>query len=334
MKCLALVVPKESGEEARQRLIQMDLLRRDLRIEEGDDVLFLPLSGEVSLGYPQKTHEFREAPSRPRSYRDLLVVPEDLRPLLPRSYDLLGDVLILRIPEELVAHEAAIGSALLEVHKGVETIAVDEGVVGPQRRRSLRVVAGRKSMETVHREYGLALSVDPSKVYFSPRMASERRRVASLVIPGEVVIDAFCGVGPFSLHIARHGAKVVYAIDSNPEAIGYLRENVRRNKADNVVVLEGDVMEVLPIGEVADRLVLDFPQGPLPYIPAAVSSLKEGGVLHYYEILEMIQLEDRLEELQEALPAHLALELLNRRVVRGYSATQAHYAFDLRISEA
>ncbi len=96
--------------------------------------------------------------------------------------------------------------------------------------------------------------------------------------------------------------------------------------------MEGDVAEILPTLERVDRIILDFPQNPLPYLEAAALALREGGVLHYYEILEMVQLEDRLEEIQGALPAQLAMELLNKRVVRGYSATQSHYAFDLRIS--
>ncbi len=332
MRSLALVVPKERAEEVRQTLIQMDLLRRDLRIEPGEDVLFFPVSEEVSLGYDVELHDFREVTLRPTNYRDLLLVPEELRHLLPRSFDVVGDVLILRIPEELAGLEKSIGTALLEVHKGIRTVAVDQGIVGRRRRRGLRIIAGRRSTRTVHREYGLVLALDPSKVYFSPRMAGERRRVASQVAPGEVIVDAFCGAGPFSLHVSKRGAKAVYAIDSNPDAIRFLRENVRRNRAENVVAVEGDVAEVLPTLERADRIILDFPRNPLPYLEAAALALKEGGVLHYYEILEMVQLEDRLEELREALPERLAMELLHKRVVRGYSATQAHYAFDLRVS--
>ena len=51
-------------------------------------------------------------------------------------------------------------------------------------------------------------------------LASERKRVAGLVKPGEIVVDMFAGVAPFSIMIARYAKpKIVYAIDKNKEAI-------------------------------------------------------------------------------------------------------------------
>lgn len=331
MKSPALVVPKEQGEEARKDLIRMGLLRRDLRIETGDDTLLLPVREEVSMGFPIAIHDFREAPRRPRGYRDLVKVPEEFQDLLPRSYDIIGDVIILKIAEELAGFDTAIGTALLGAHKGVRTVAVDEGIVGQQRRRSMRVIAGRGSTRTVHREYGLAIAVDPAEVYFSPRMAGERRRVALQVPRGEVVVDAFCGVGPFALHVALRGAKVVYAVDTNPRAVEFLRENIRMNRVEDVVPLQRDVNEALPELGPADRIILDFPQKPLPYFPLAASALKDGGILHYYEILEKALLDGRVADLERVLPHDLSLEVLEIREVRGYSPSQGHYAFDLRI---
>lgn len=324
-----MVVPREEGEEVRKRLIAMEALRSELRIGMKDGLLLFPVSREVSLGYPTEVHDFPRVTRRPRSYRELVEIPEELRPLLPRSYDVVGDVAILRLPEELAEYEGSIGSSFLRAYKAIKTVAVDEGIKGTFRQRRLRIIAGRESTGTIHREHGLVLAVDPAVVYFSPRMAGERWRVAQQVIPGEVVVDTFSGVGPFALRIAGQGARVVYAVDSNPKAIEFLQENVRRNRVDNVVVIPGDAAEVLPTLEPADRIILDFPRNPLPYLPAAVSALKEGGILHYYEILERVDLEERIGHLQETLPG---LEVLETREVRGYSTTQAHYVLDLRVS--
>ncbi len=314
-------------------MIDADLLRRDLRIRKVGGKLLLPVKEEVSMGYPVEVHDFWEVASRPRTYRELLQLPDDVQSLLPRAYDVVGDVVIIRLPDELVEYEGAIGDALLAAVRGARLVAVDQGVAGTMRQRNLRVIAGRGGTGTVHREYGLTIAVDPSKVHFSPRMASERRRVSSHVAHGETIVDAFCGVGPFALHMAGRGARLVYAVDSNVEAIEMLRENVRMNGLDNVVAVQGDAMEVLPTLEPADRLVLDYPWEPLPAFPAAVSVLKDGGVLHYYEILEMVDVGQRVENLQGLLPPRCSLELLGKRVVRGYSPTQAHYAFDLRLSK-
>jgi tRNA (guanine37-N1)-methyltransferase len=332
VRSLAVVVPKERAEEVRRRLQTMGVLRQDLRIREVEGRLLLPVIREVDIGYPSEVHEFEEIPRRPRSYKELVEAPEDLRPLLPRSFDIVGDVAIVRLAKELRPYEAAIGSAFLRAYRNVKTVAVDEGVKGALRQRRLRVVAGRKGTRTVHREHGLVLAVDPAVVYFSPRMAGERLRVAQQVQPGEVVVDAFCGVGPFALQMARRGARVVYAIDSNPRAIEFLRENMRLNKVENVVPIQGNADSVLPTLGPADRIVLDFPQDPIPHFPIAVESLKEEGIIHYYEILERAELEDRIEALRGALPPGLRLQVLEVREVRGYSPTQGHFALDLRIS--
>lgn len=331
MRSLALVVPREEGESVRRRLLALGVLRTDLGIQEEGGALLLPVTEPVALGYPVREAELRAKEVPPRGFRELVDLPEEMRSLLPRAFDVVGDVLLLRLPEELRPHREAIGEALLRTHPGIRTVALDRGVEGPFRRRRLEVAAGRPTTATVHREYGLEIAVDPARVHFSPRMATERRRVAAQVRPGEVAVDAFCGVGPFALHLARAGAARVYAVDANPEALAFLRENVRRNRAEAVSVLEGDAAEVLPTLEPADRVVLDFPRDPLPHLPAALAALKRGGLLHFYEILERARLGERREALQGAAPPGTRLEVLTVREVRGYSPSEAHYGFDLRV---
>lgn len=330
MDALVAVVPREEGEVARRRLEQSGVLRRDLAITERDGSLLIPITRKVS-GYRFDLVELKTRETRPRTYREVVRVPEEFRSLLPRSFDVIGHVILLRLAEELKPFETAIGEALLQVHPGARTVAVDAGVAGPFRRRTLRVIAGEEETRTLHREYGLALAMDPAEVHFSPRMASERRRVAGLIRGPEVVVDAFSGAGPFALHAARAGAGRVFAVDANPKAVAFLRENIRRNGTETVVPLEGPIEEVLPQLEPADRFILDYPWKPLPYVPLAVGALKGGGVLHYYEILDRTQREERVETLRSKIPAGSELYDEAVREVRGYSPTQAHFAFDLRI---
>lgn len=325
MRTLALVVPREEGESVRRRLRELGVLRTDRAIREEGGTLLIPIAEPVDLDYPAREVDLPERTGLPPDYREVADVPEELRPLLPRSFDVVGDVLILKLAEALLPHAEAVAEALRETHPGVATVARDRGVEGEWRTRSLEILAGRPSTRTVHREYGLELAVDPAAVHFSPRMATERRRVAHQVERGEVVVDAFCGVGPFALHAARAGARRVYAVDANPEAVAFLRENVRRNRAEAVEVRAGRVEDVLPTLDPADRVVLDFPYGPGPFVPAAREALRPGGVLHLYEILERAELEERLEALRGR-----GLEVLTLREVRGYSPSQVHYGFDLR----
>lgn len=334
MQSPAVVVPQEEAESVRRRLRKQGALREDLRVRASAGRVLFPVRESIP-GEPVEVHEFEETGTRPpRRYQDVVDLPEALRPLLPRAYDVIGDVVVIRLPEELGAHERAVGEALLALHRGARTVAVDGGVHGAWRQRNLRVVAGRSSTETVHREFGLILAVDPATVYFSPRLATERRRVAEQVAPGETVIDAFAGVGPFTLHVARAGAGQVLAVDANPEAVAHLRRNLTLNHLENVTVLEGDVAARLPPLAPADRLILDYPWDPRPFLPTAARALREGGMLHYYAILETAAFPRVAERLPRDLPPGLRGEVLQTRRVRGYSSTQAHYAVDLRISPA
>ncbi|MEE8198751.1 MAG: class I SAM-dependent methyltransferase family protein [Thermoplasmata archaeon] len=334
MPSYVAVVPKQEGEAARTRLKQAGVLRRDRKIAERDGELLIPVTRGEPLGYPVESVNLEVRASRPHSYRDLVHVPEEVRPLLPRAFDVVGHVVIVRLPQELRPHETAIGDAFLQMDRGAKTVAVDEGVRGSFRERALRVIGGREETRTLHHEFGLSLALDPAEVHFSPRMATERRRVAGLIRGAEVVVDAFSGVGPFALHAARAGARRVYAVDANPQAVAFLRENIRRNRADAVVPSEGSMEDVVSQFEPADRFILDYPWDPLPYLPLSLGTLKDGGVLHYYEILERTARDHRIATLQASAAPSRSLEVEGIREVRGYSPTQAHFAFDLRIGRA
>ena len=49
----------------------------------------------------------------------------------------------------------------------------------------------------------------------------------------ETVVDLFAGVGPFSVLIAKgKEAARVYALDLNPDAIEFLKKNIRLNRVE------------------------------------------------------------------------------------------------------
>ena len=80
-------------------------------------------------------------------------------------------------------------------------------------------------------------------VFFNPRLASERKRVTVQVQHGERVLIPCCGVGPFVVPVAAHGAEIV-AVEQNPEACRWLEENIRLNGVeDRVTIIEGDAFD-------------------------------------------------------------------------------------------
>src|SRR5207247_7047141 len=99
----------------------------------------------------------------------------------------------------------AIGDATRRWNPKIGVVLEDRGVKGEHGSREIDVIAGEPRTTTVHTEHGLHYRVDLSRAYFSPRLASERKRIADLIEAGETVADPFAGVGPYSLLTAKRG---------------------------------------------------------------------------------------------------------------------------------
>src|SRR5205823_2871507 len=141
---------------------------------------------------PRLSHEgrrFEEGFVAVRSYKDVIEVPASARRLLPSSFDVVGDIAIIKIPEELRARRMAIGDAIRRWNPKIGVVLEDRGVKGEHRIREIDVIAGEPRTTTVHTEHGLHYRVDLSRAYFSPRLASERKRIADLIEAGETVAD-------------------------------------------------------------------------------------------------------------------------------------------------
>ncbi|HEX2022897.1 MAG TPA: class I SAM-dependent methyltransferase family protein [Candidatus Thermoplasmatota archaeon] len=333
----ALRVPLSEGERVRRALLDEGALRLDLKVRRAGGELLLPLlDGEPRLGFPVAVAEFEEVEASPRGYQDLLAhLPEAAKALLPSSFDVIGDVLLVKVPDALRGHEAEIAGALLAATPRVRTVAHDEGVTGELRTRALRVLAGDPDTRTEHVEHGVRLRVDPAACYFSPRLATERRRVAGLVRDGERVVDLMAGVAPFALVIARHARPArVDAVDLNEAAVAFARENVRLNRAEGVVFpAQADARAFAREHEgVADRVVTNLPHTAHAFLEDALRVLKPEGAWHYHCIQAEDGLGRHLAELSSrAADCGRALRVTATRVVRAYSPRERHYAVDFAV---
>ena len=328
-----LVVPKDEAEDVRQELLANGMLEKHLKIlRQGDFVLF-PVRERFESRHSFAEMDFPEAFRPILHYSDVVELPDELKSLLPTSLDFIGDIALVRLPEELNDHGAAVGEAILRAYKNVSCVFADEGVGGEFRIRNLRHLGGEDRTRTVHVEYGLRFAVDVSRAYFSPRLATERVRVTGQVKPGEVVLDLFTGVGPYAIMIAKmKEPSVVYAVDSNPAAFELLEENIRRNRVDRVKAVQADAREYLNTTEKVDRLILDLPQSAPDFYLGALQAVNGGGTLHYYEIMEVVGLENRVEWLKgEAEWARINIDIAGITEVKTYSASQKHYAIDIRV---
>ena len=333
MRAWCVVVPVERGEEMRRALRDRGLLLKLLKVARDGDRLYVPTIRQVDGDFPVTQRDFEEAFLAIPSYKELVRVPSDLETQLPSSFDIVGDIAIVKIPQPLLPYRRAIGDAFLAWSRKVRVVAQDHGVEGPLRVRRLEILSGEARTTTVHREHGLRYRVDVARAYFSPRLGTERKRIADLVRPGEVVVDPFAGVGPYAILIARRRSPAtVLASDVNPVAVRFLRENVLANRADRVVVSQAEAGAALGAASRADRILLDLPHSSRTFLPSAVRALAPGGTVHVYVILERGQVEDADAGIRRAVAAEgRTVETIRRHVVRAYGPTMDHLAFDVTV---
>jgi len=213
--------------------------------------------------------------------------PEQLKQIY-KTYDIVGDIAVIRVPEPLRHHSKLIAEAIMSTHREVKAVwRQSSSVSGDYRLRSLEFLLGEKTTETLYKEHGCVYKIDLRKAYFSPRLSYERLRIAELIQPGEVVVNMFAGVGCYSIAIAKHSEPLkVFSIDVNPCAFQYLHENIRLNRvADVVVPIQGDAKKVTEkeLQNAADRVLMPLPERAYEYLDYAMLALKPtGGWIHYY----------------------------------------------------
>ena len=276
----------------------------------------------------------------PRSITELLKdkLSEDEIEELKKSFDIIGDVVIVEIPEDLEVHKKEIGEATLQFTKRKTVYMKKSAIQGVTRVRELELIAGEDKPITIHKEHGARLKLDVKNVYFSPRLATERKRVQEETKDGEEILDMFAGIGPFPIVIAKEKNVNITAIDINEHAIKYLNENIKLNKlAPNahITAICGDTREVAENelkGKKFDRLIMNLPGLAPEFLSLAISLCKDGGVIHYYEFSDGFS--HGMEKAQrEAEKQNKDIEILTTRKVKSYKTRMWHVAIDCKISD-
>ena len=218
--------------------------------------------------------------------------------------DVVGDIAIVRLTGFSAAEKKRAAAALLKELHNVRVVAEQEGgIEGEFRLRKLRMLAGEKRTLTVHRENGCSFKVDVAKCYFSPRLSTERLRIADLAGPSENVLNMFAGVGPFSIVVAKRAGARVTSCELNGYAAGLHVENNGLNKVERLVkVVEGDAAELPRMTKARfDRVLMPHPSEADKFLPAALAMSKKNAIIHYYRHVLGEDEEDAAGRLREEL---------------------------------
>ena len=311
-----LIVDKENANEVIRILTENLSIDRRYRIFNDNSKVYIPVIQDISF----------EIAGAEEKYIPPHISGEKMRPVsITGSYDRIGEIAVIKIRDTDRAKKMA--DSLIHSGSGIRSVWLDTGISGDYRVRSLKHLAGDEITESLYTENGVRMLVDIKKVYFSPRLATERLRILSRIKDGDIIIDMFSGIGPFSLLIAKNKNVEIYSIDINPDAISYLLKNIDLNRLKGKIMPvcgdSGIVIKELPP---ADHIIMNLPHGALIYLESAKQSLRPGGSIQFYFIGDPEDIEATMERIRDA-----GFEVTDKRIVHGYSPSESMIYLSLKV---
>jgi tRNA (guanine37-N1)-methyltransferase len=220
------------------------------------------------------------------------ILSEELTPdeisLVYSAFDVIGSIVIVKIPDSLKGKKQIIGKRILQNVKPAKSVFTQTTAVqGDYRIRGLEFIAGEYNTTTEYREHGCTFRVDIQNTYFSPRLSTERLRIAKLISENEVIANMFAGVGTFSIIIAKMNKTcTVYSIDSNHFAHEMSIINTKLNGVeDKVFPICGNAKDIIhnKIRGQCNRVLMPLPERSNEFVDSAVLALKSGrGIIHFF----------------------------------------------------
>lgn len=323
-KCVK--VPKGEGESTRRMLADSEVIDHRLKIKSDESYVYIPVIPGLSMDILAKINPSLrlaecelEENERTRSIGDILGFAP--------SFEVIGDIAV--VAED---YDVKVGEAIMEVHKNVKTVLVPiTPVTGEFRVRHYRVLCGENRTTTIYREHGFAYEMDLDKVYFSPRLSTERKRVVDMVTDMELVLDMFAGAGPFAIPISKR-AMYTIAVDKNPDAFEYLKKNIALNKVTRIEAVNADARDVRT-PQPPDRIIMNLPHSAREFLDVAFRLINIGGIIHYYDIRPESEIFDAVVRMvrQKASESGCLVEIINKRIVRSYSPHEYNIVLDIRV---
>ena len=259
--------------------------------------------------------------------------------LLPRGFQTLGTIIILKLKPKLLEKQKVIGQAYLDLLPKMRSVYLNKGrVIGSFREpENIEFLVGEDNPIVEHKEHGIKYRFNIKKIMFSQGNLNERRFLATLVKKGEIVVDMFAGMGYFSLPIAKHSdVEQIYSIELNPTSYKTLLENIKINHLEEkIIAIKGDckreVLELSKSGIRADRVIMGVFPAPKKYIKEALSLTREEGTIFHYEGVaekeEYISLFKEFEEICQEEQFNCDLE--SHRFVKSYGPKLYHTVLDI-----
>ena len=262
------------------------------------------------------------------------VLLSKLIPNSPKKWEMLGDMIIFQQGTDTS------GWPLEDIAKALngERIATQSEIdPGIERKSRLELVYGDNGW-VEHRENFVDYVFDATAVMFSSGNVTERRRMGQIDTSNETIVDAYCGIGYYTLQfLARGGASHVHACEINPESINALKKGLNKNQvSEKCTIHEGDNRQTMKkLKGVADRVILGLIPSSMNTWGLAINCLKDsGGVIHVHMNVHRDEIDEWVAKTTEwfATVSGKNVTPLHVENVKKYSPYIQHIVLDLEFN--
>lgn len=288
---------------------------KDIRVLHKPDEYYMDLLQGIAPRIRIRT----ECITIPMEARHRIDILGELMTNPPTSFAIVGHIAHYNLHEDHLPLKYFVGALTCHLEPTLRTVInkIDK-LTDEFRVMSFEVIGGVPEYETTHVEGGLTFRLDISKVFWNPRLGTEHasvaKRVAKLVDKGSLVIDATGGIGPFSLHLAKHhGFERLICNDLNPESYRYMRENVLINGFKDVIECKNEDAQVLLRSystSTVGAVILNLPELSISFLQAVRDTQMLQGTWFFVECFHP-EIED-LAQLRRELALCCAKQLFEK----------------------